>query len=156
MIKENLESEKFISNATSASVCDQLEIPITTAFDGFQIMQNGDSVRISLIRKPDIPLDRFLIPRRTTPVAGWQINDLGIMGKCKKKLTVIGLEWTTPDSTVEEYLSKYGIELVPKTAKRGRHREEPWAGLWNNERYYVVDLEHNTASIKTYHSIGGQ
>ena len=70
-------------------------------------------------------------------------------------VSVIGLDFNTPDSLMMEYIRKFGGVIVNNKVIYSRYMEGPFKGKYTGERKYQVDLTASTRSMGTYHFIDG-
>ena len=71
---------------------------------------------------------------------GWIASDFCMAGEQNRSLTVMGLEFNTPDEEVKKYLNKFGIRVIDAPTKYGKYRAGPWRGLISGERIFQVDI----------------
>ena len=71
-------------------------------------------------------------------------------------MTVSGLNFNTPDTFVQKYLTKFGGKMVSNSVIYDRHGEGPFKGKVNGDRKYQVDFSGSNLSMGTYHFLDGE
>ena len=136
-----------------ARVCKTLGIDISTQVQGSQIQYSGQ-VMIKIWMAAGISLDRFCKD------VGIRVTDdviTGIIRPAGKKdvtVSIVGLDFNTPDSFVTDYLSKFGT-VLNITVIYSKFESGPFKGKYNGERKYQVDFSKAAKQMGTYHLIDG-
>ena len=77
-------------------------------------------------------------------------------GRPDVTVSFIGLDFNTPDTLIQDYITKFGDKLLSTSVIYGRHGDGPFKGKINGERKYQVDFSSSTLSMGTYHFIDGE
>ena len=76
-------------------------------------------------------------------------------GKKDVIVTFAGVDFNTPDTLIQEYITKFGGKMVSQTVTYGRYKHGPFIGKVNNERKYQVDFSDSKMRMGTYHFLDG-
>ena len=71
-------------------------------------------------------------------------------------VTVTGLDFNTPDSLVQEYITKFGGKLVTKEVIYEKYGVGLFQGKVNGTRKYQVDFSEAKLQMGTFHILDGQ
>ena len=69
-------------------------------------------------------------------------------------VSIVGLDFNTPDTFVFEYLNKFGV-LVNQSVIYSKIESGAWKGKYSGERKYQVDFSKATHNMGPYHLIDG-
>ena len=75
-------------------------------------------------------------------------------GKKDVTVSVVGLDFNTPDTFVIDYLNKFGV-VLSNAVIYARFDTGPFQGKYNGERKYQVDFSKASKQMGTYHIIDG-
>ena len=143
-----------IEDENISKVLKTLGIDIVSQFEGYQIKQMGTSSLISVWLKAGLGLDKYCKD------ISIRVNDnvtTGLIRPAGKKdvtVTVIGLDFNTPDTFVIEYLNKFGV-VVNKAVIYSKFESGPFKGKFNGERKYQVDFSDSTQQMGTCNLVDG-
>ena len=77
-------------------------------------------------------------------------------GRKDVTVTVLGLDFNTPDTLVQEYIIKFGGTMVSTNVIYARHGEGPFKGKVNGDRKFQVDMTATSSTMGTYHYLDGE
>ena len=91
--------------------------------------------KIEVLCKEGIDLEQFCTQNRLEVEKGVKTNYIRPAGKRDVEVTVVGLGFNTPDSLVQEYIMKFGVNHSVVRSKsvvsQGRHRISPYPPSWS-------------------------
>lgn len=154
--KENFEDEMFLDQDRIAKLLGTIGMNINTNVEGYQISYRGKYGKIAVWCKDGLDLHRFCRREIFQVCRGVNTRNIRPAGRPDVTVTVIGLDYNTPDSLVQEYITKFGGKLISNSVIYGRHGEGPFKGKVNGERKYQVDFTSSTKSMGTYHYLDGE
>ena len=137
-----------------AKVARVLGIDVASHTQGYQIQYRVNYSVISVWMVPGLDLDKFCKD------VNIKVNDNVITGNIRpagKKdvtVTIVGLDFNTPDSFIFDYLNKFGV-VVNQTVLYSKYESGPWKGKFSGERRYQVDFSQSNINMGTYHLIDG-
>ena len=152
--KTGKDSNLDVSQADIVRVFTTLGIDITTQVQGYQVQFKGKVNVISVWMAPGISLDRFCKDVNIRVKEGVMTGLIRPEGKTDVKVSIVGLDFNTPDTFVFDYLSKFGV-VTSKTVVYSKYEIGPFKGKFNGERKYQVDFKNAPRHMGTFHLIDG-
>ena len=116
---------------------------------GASLARSQSSVRMELTL-------RDFVDRNASKYAGVMTKNIRPSGRKDITVTVSGLHFNTPDTLVQEYITKFGGVMVSNNVIYARHGEGPFKGKLNGDRKYQVDMTAATSTMGTYHYLDGE
>ena len=154
--KENTDDEMFLDQDRIAKLCSNIGMKIDTDVEGYQISYRGKYGKIAVWCKEGIDILKFCRHEIFQVCKGVNTKNIRPSGKPDVTVTFAGLDFNTPDTLVQEYISKFGGKLVSKGVIYAKHGEGPFKGKFNGDRKYQVDFTSATTSMGTYHYLDGE
>lgn len=121
---------------------------------GYQIMY-GRVVTLAVWCVPGVNLEKFCRNENIQVSRGIWTRNIRPSGRRDVTVTVVGLDFNTPDSLVKDYIEKFGGKSVNQQVIYGRHGEGPLKGVFNGERKYNVEFSDSAIPMGTYHFLDG-
>ena len=137
-----------------ARVFKTLGIDMVAQVQGHQVQHKGRVSTISVWMAPGVSLDRFCKDMSIRVNEGVMTGMIRPAGKKDVTVTIIGLDFNTPDMFVFDYLSKFGT-VLEKTVIYSKYPEGPCKGKFNGERKFQVDFSKANVQMGTFHIIDG-
>ena len=109
---------------------------------------------ISVWMGPGINLERFCKDVNIRVKEGVMTGIIRPAGKTDVKVTIVGLDFNTPDTFVFDYLSKFGV-VTSQTVAYSKFEIGPFKGKYNGERKFQVDFKNASRNMGTFHLIDG-
>ena len=137
-----------------ARVFKTLGIEIMSQLQGYQIKYMGSFSIISVWMAPGTSLDRFCKDVSIKVADGVSTGLIKPAGKQDVMVSMVGLDFNTPDSFVVEYMNKFGV-VMSNAAVYSKFESGPFKGKYNGERKYQVDFSKAAQQMGTFHLIDG-
>ena len=154
--KTEVRDELFLSQEVIAKLLKSIGMNIEDHVEGYQVSYGGKSAKISVLCKNGVELERFCRQECFEVCKGVVTKNIRPSGRRDITVTVSGLDFNTPDSLVQDYISKFGGVLISKNVIYARHGEGPFKGKVNGDRRYQVDFSNATTTMGTYHYLDGE
>ena len=152
--KTDREDEINLDQESIAKLLVTLGMDINLHVEGYQVSY-GKISRIAVWCKEGIDLEKFCRDESIEVSRGVSTKSIRPSGRKDVTVTVSGLDFNTPDTFVQEYLTKFGGKMVSNSVIYGRHGEGPFKGKANGDRRYQVDFSGSSMSMGTYHYLDG-
>ena len=152
--KTDKHGEFDVDGEDVARVAKTLEIDILSQTQGYQLQYRGKFSVISVWMVPGINLDRFCKDINIRVTDNVMTGIIRPSGKKDVTVSIVGLDFNTPDTFVFEYLNKFGV-VVNQSVIYSKVETGAWKGKYNGERKYQVDFSKATNNMGTYHLIDG-
>ena len=154
--KMDVRDEMFLTQEVIAKLLKSIGMYIESQVEGYQVSYGGKSAKISVLCKDGIELERFCRQECFEVCKGVMTKNIRPSGRRDITVTVSGLDFNTPDTLVQDYISKFGGVLISKNVIYARHGEGPFKGKVNGDRRYQVDFSTATTTMGTYHYLDGE
>ena len=154
--KDNFEDEMILSAESLEKLLTKINMNIKTHVEGYQVSFGTKKAKIEVLCKAGLDLDQFCIQESVQVKRGVKTNFIRPAGRRDVEVTVTGLGFNTPDSLVQEYISKFGGELMTKDVIYERFGVGPFAGKVNGVRKYQVDFSKTKNKMGTFHLLEGR
>ena len=152
--RTNKEADIDVTQEDVARVFQTLGIDIVSQVHGHQVQYKGRISVISVWMAAGVSLERFCKDVNIIVKEGVMTGIIRPAGKLEVKVTIVGLDFNTPDTFVIDYLNKFG-HVVSKTVVYSKYDTGPFKGKYNGERRYEVDFSKASRQMGTYHIIDG-
>ena len=152
--KTGKDSEMDVGQADIVRIFNTLGIDIATQVQGYQVQFKGKVSLISVWMGPGINLERFCKDVNIRVKEGVMTGMIRPAGKTDVKVTIVGLDFNTPDTFVFDYLSKFGV-VTSQTVAYSKFEIGPFKGKFNGERKFQVDFKNASRQMGTFHLIDG-
>ena len=126
--KDNVEDEMILSEETVQKLLNKINMSIETHVEGLQVSQGRKKAMIDVLCKAGLDLEQFCLQESIQVEKGVKTNFIRPAGRRDVEVTVTGLGFNTPDSLVQEYITRFGGELVTKDVIYDRYAKGPFAG----------------------------
>jgi hypothetical protein len=150
--KVNKNTEIEINQEDTSRVFRTLGIDITSQVEGHQVHYKGRNSVISVWMANGINVEKFCKDVNIKVNSDVITGMIRPAGRTDVTVSIIGLDFNTPDTFVIEYLSKFGI-VKSKSVIYSKFEEGPFKGKFNGERRYQVDFSGSRRHMGTYHLI---
>ena len=144
--------EIVIDDKEIERVLRTLGIDINSQVEGFQLQYKGAVSVLSVWMPVGVNLEKYckdMVIRVNNSVSTGMIRPAG---KTEVTVTIVGLDFNTPDTFVIEYLNKFGT-VKCQSVIYSEYDEGPFKGKKNGERKYQVDFGNSKMCMGTYHII---
>ena len=151
--REKSESESFIDlkEENMKQLFDTIGIDIEKELEGYQVKFE----KVFVWLKKGVNLDKFCKEEKIRILPGITTSYIKPAGRSDVTVSVVGLNFNTPDTFVMEYIKNFG-RIVNDSVIYGKYAEGPFKGKFNGERKYQVDFSEQKLSMGTYHIIDGE
>ena len=131
-----------------------LGIDIVNQVEGYQIHYKGNISIISVWMKAGVTLDRFCKDIHIKVTESIMTGNIRPAGKKDVTVSIVGLDFNTPDNLTVDYMNKFGV-VLSNTVIYSKYDSGPFQGKYNGERKYQVDFSKSSRQMGTYHIIDG-
>ena len=152
--KTSIEADAEVSQEAIAKVFKTLGINIETEVEGSQVHFKGMTSVISVWMKAGVNIERFCKDISIKVSNGVMTGMIRPAGKKDVTVSIVGLDFNTPDSFVMDYVNKFGI-VINNTVIYSKNESGPLRGKYTGERRYQVDFSKSNRQMGTYHLIDG-
>ena len=152
LAKSNADADAEISVEAIAKVFNTLGIKIEMDVEGWQVHFRGMTSLISVWMKAGVSVERFCKDMNIKVSNGITTGMIRPAGKKDVTVSIVGIDFNTPDSFVMDYLSKFGV-IVNNMVIYSKFESGPFRGKYNGERKYQVDFTKTNRQMGTYHLI---
>ena len=152
--KTDQEANFNVGDDDVARICKTLGIDISAQVEGYNIHFKGKISVICVWMAAGLKLERFCKDISLKVGHGIVTGMIRPAGKKDVTLTVVGLDFNTPDPFVIEYLNKFGT-VINNTVIYSKRESGPFAGKYNGERKYQVDFTKSRLQMGNYHIVDG-
>ena len=152
--KETEEDEMILSEETIVKLLSKLHLNISHV-EGYQVSYGRKKSKIEVLCKAGIDLEQFCLSESLHVEKGVRTNFIRPAGRKDVENTVAGLGFNTPDSLVQEYITKFGGKLVTNDVIYGKFGSGPFQGKLNGTRKYRVDFTQSKTPMGTFHILDG-
>ena len=111
VVKESDEDEMILNEDTIAKLLNNLRLNISHV-EGYQVSYGRKKSKIEVLCKAGLDLEQFCVSESLQVEKGVRTNFIRPSGRKDVEVTVVGLGFNTPDSLVQEYITKFGGKLV--------------------------------------------
>ena len=150
--RTNKDAEMKIDQEEISRVFKTLGIDIVSQVEGYQVHYKGRNSVISVWMPPGVNVEKFCKDVNITVNSNVVTGLIRPAGKTDVTVSIVGLNFNTPDTFVFEYLGKFGT-LKNKSVIYSKYDEGPFKGKFNGERKYQVDFTGGGRQMGTYHLI---
>ena len=154
--KDSEEEEMILNEVTIAKLLNKIKLNIHSHVEGYQVSFGRKKAKIQILCKQDLELEQFCVANSLEVEKGVKTNFIRPAGRKDIAVTVTGLDFNTPDSLVQEYITKFGGKLVTKEVIYGKYGVGPFQGKLNGTRKYQVDFSEAKLRMGTFHILDGQ
>ena len=148
----NKNNDIEINDTEIERVLRTLGIDIRSQVEGYQLQYKGATSIISVWMPVGVNLENYckdMVIRVDSNVTTGMIRPAG---KTEVTVTIVGLDFNTPDTFVIEYLNKFGT-VTNQSVIYSEYNDGPFKGKKNGERRYQVDFGSSKMHMGTYHII---
>ena len=128
--KNEKDAEIILDPECVARVCKSIGIDILSELEGCQVLHNGRNSTISGWAYRGVNLERFC---RVEGIKGVMTSMIKPAGRNDVTLSVMGLDFNTPDSLMIEYIQKFGGVIISNSVIYGKNTEGPFKGKSSGE-----------------------
>ena len=152
--RTDLEADLNLDSESIARVFKTLGIDLVSQYEGHQVQFRWRVSVISVWMKPGIVLDRFCKDVNIKVKPGVMTGMIKPAGQKDVTVTIIGVDFNTPDTFVIKYLNHFG-KVSNSAVIYSKFNEGPFKGKYNGERKYQVDFTNAARTMGTFHLIDG-
>ena len=154
--KNDARDEMFLDQSVIAKLLRNIGMNIEAEVDGYQVAYGGKTGKIAVLCKTGVDIEKYCRKECFEVCKGVTTKNIRPSGRKDVTVTVSGLDFNTPDSLVQEYITKFGGTLVSNDVIYARHGEGPFKGKLNGDRKYQVDMTAAVTTMGTYHYLDGE
>lgn len=110
----------------------------------------GKTPTIVVLCKQHVNLEKFCRNENIQISATLRVSNIRPANRREVVVTVVGLDWCTPDTLVHEYLSKFGTKIKDDVIYC-KYDNGPLRGGLNGERQYIYDFSDSPRKPGTFH-----
>ena len=149
LTKENTREPISITQELVFRILTSIKMDIKTEYQG-HFNRYGKTPIISVLCYKNVNLEKFCRNENIQISAGLKVSNIRPAHRREVVVTVVGLDWSTPDTLVHEYLGKFGT-MVKKEVIYCRYNDGPLKGGFNSDRQYFYDFSDSTKKPGTFH-----
>ena len=153
--KLDREDEINLDQDCIAKLFGTMGLDVLTHVEGYQV-NYGKVTKIAVLCKEGLDLERFCRKESIEVCRGVSTRTIRPAGRRDVTVMVSGLNFNTPDTFVQEYITKFGGKMISSSVIYGRHGDGPFKGKVNGDRKYQVDFTGSTMNMGTYHFLDGE
>ena len=155
VVKEEVDGEMILNEDTIVKLLNKLKLNINSHVEGYQVSYGRKKAKIEVLCKADLDLEQFCLTESLQVEKGVRTNFIRPAGRKDVEVTVAGLGFNTPDSLVQEYITKFGGKMVTNDVIYGKFSAGPFTGKLNGVRKYQVDFTQQSVPMGTFHLLDG-
>ena len=148
---ENSESLTELKEDDMKQLFDTIGIDIKNELEGYQVKFE----KVSVWLKKGVNLDKYCKDEKIRVSTGVTTSFIKPAGRNDVTVTVVGLNFNTPDTFIMEYIKNFG-RIVSNSVIYGKYTEGPFKGKFNRERKYQMDFSEPKPFMGTFHIIDGE
>ena len=152
--KTDNEATFDVDQDDTARICKTLGIDIAGQVEGYNIHFKGKVSVICVWMAAGINLEKYCKDVSIKVGDGIVTGLIRPAGKKDVTVSVVGLDFNTPDPFVIDYLSKFGT-VLNNTVVYSKYESGPFVGKFNGECKYQVDFSKSNIQMGNYHLIDG-
>ena len=152
--KVDRENDVVFDQHCVARLLTSIGMDIKTHLKGYQVVY-GKTITISVWCAAGVNLDRFCRSEDIQVTRGVWTKNIRPAGRRDIMVTVAGLDFNTPDSLVQDYITKFGGKVLSQDVIYSKYGEGPLKGIFNGERKYQVEFAEGAKHMGTYHFLDG-
>ena len=137
-----------------ARICQTIGISIATQVEGYNIHHRGKTSLLCVWLKAGLNLEPFCKDVSVRVGNGVVTGMIRPAGRNDVTVTVVGLDFNTPDAIVRDYLNKFG-NVIGDTTIYSKFQSGPFVGKFNGERKYQADFTTSKYHMGSFHLIDG-
>ena len=153
--KTSSDAEIILDDKCVHKVLRSIGMDIISQLEGYQVQFNGRTSVISVWATQGLNLEKFCKEEGIIIGKGVVTGHIRPAGKMEVLVTVVGLDFNTPDSLVFNYIQKFGGIITNNSVIYSKYSEGPFKGKFNGERRYEVDFTNARMKMGTYHYLDG-
>ena len=153
--KDKVENEVILSEETMVKLLNKIHLNINSHVEGYQVSYGRKKSKIEVLCKPGLDLEQFCNHESIEVEKGVRTNFIRPAGRKDVEVSVAGLGFNTPDSLVQDYITKFGGKLVTNDVIYGKFGPGPFQGKLNGVRKYRVDFTEANLEMGTFHILDG-
>ena len=94
-----------------------------------------------------VNLERFCRVEGINVSKGVMTGMIRPAGRSDVTMSVIGLDFNTPDTLMMDYINKFGGVIISRSVIYSKYSEGPFKGKYTGERKYQVDFSKQRSTI---------
>ena len=153
--KKDARDEMFIDQGVVDKLLKNIGVDNTNV-EGYQVTYGGKAGKIAVLFKAGIDIEKYCRQECFEVCKGVTTKNIRPSGRKDVTITVSGLDFNTPDTLIQDYITKFGGVLMSNQVIYAKHGEGPFKGKLNGDRKYQVDMTTAKASMGTYHFLDGE
>ena len=153
--KENEQDEMILTDVTVAKLLNKIKLNISH-MEGYQVSFGRKKSKIEVLCRKGLDLEQFCVRESLEVEKGVKTNFIRPAGRKDVAVTITGLGFNTPDSLIQEYITKFGGKMVTEDVIYEKHGAGPFQGRWNGTRKYQVDFSETKLQMGTFHILDGK
>ena len=153
--KDDIENEVILSEDTMVKFLNKIKLNINSHVEGYQVSYGRKKSKIEVLCKPGLDLEQFCNHESLEVEKGVKTNFIRPAGRKDVEVNVAGLGFNTPDSLIQDYITKFGGKLVTNDVIYGKFGPGPFQGKLNGVRKYRVDFTESKLEMGTFHILDG-
>ena len=156
IVKTDLSEEIDLNQEVLEKLLKNIGIDIISEVEGCQTCYGGKAARVSVLCKAGVAIEKFCRQESFQVSRGVVTRSIRPAGRQDVTVTVSGLHFNTPDSLIQDYITRFGGVLLSKDVIYSRYEEGPFKGKVNGDRKYQVDFSEAKTSMGTFHYLDGE
>ena len=154
--KDTAEDEMNVSEETVVNILCKINMNISSHVEGYQVSHGRKKSKIEVLCKQGLDLEQFCLYESFKVEQGLRTNFIRPASRKDVEVTIAGLGFNTPDSLVQEYITKFGGKLVTNDVIYEKVGSGPFKGKLNGVRKYHVDFTEQKLNMGTFHILDGK
>ena len=153
--KDSDKDEVILSEETIAKLLSKIKMNIHSHVEGYQVSYGRKRSKIEVLCKPGLDLEQFCLYESLEVEKGVKTNFIRPAGRKDVEVSIAGLGFNTPDSLIQDYITKFGGRLVTNDVIYGKFGTGLFKGKLNGVRKYQVDFTEAKLEMGTFHILDG-
>ena len=154
--KDSVEVEAILSEETISKLLNKIKMNIYSHVEGYQVSYGRKKSKIEVLCKPGLDLEQFCLYESLEVEKGVKTNFIRPAGRKDVEVSVAGLGFNTPDSLIQDYITKFGGKLITNDVIYGKFGSGPFHNKLNGVRKYQVDFTEAKLEMGTFHILDGR
>ena len=155
--KNEKDLEIYLDQDSVARVCKSIGMDIISEVEGYQVHYNGRNCTLKVWAYKGVNLERFCRVEGINVSKGVMTGMIRPAGRSDVTMSVIGLDFNTPDTLMMDYINKFGGVIISRSVIYSKYSEGPFKGKYNGEWKYQVEFSKQISrNMGTYHYLDGE
>ena len=110
--KDKEDDEMILAEDTIANLLNKIKLNIYSHVEGYQVSFGRKKSKIEVLCRKGLDLEQFCVRESLEVEKGVKTNFIRPAGRKDVAVTITGLGFNTPDSLIQEYITKFGGKMA--------------------------------------------